>query len=313
MAESRVSLFPIEHRAIWELYQQQLASFWTAAEVDLSRDVREFALLSEDEKHFIRHVLAFFASADLLVNVYISERFIHDVKDCVEAQVCYNFQRAMEDVHSTMYSILIDTYIQDSDERRKTFNAIKVFPAIREKAEWCDRWTKSERSFSERLVAFICTEGIHFSGSFCAIYYFKSRGLLPGLTLSNEFIARDESNHCRFGALLYLMRHDLTDAQVHAIVHEAVDIETRFITEALPCRLIGMNAELMTLHIKSVADSILSMIGHSPMYNVANTPFDFMVRIGLHGKANFFEMRESSYQKASVLSGAASLDEVDDF
>jgi len=300
-SEQRLTLFPIRHQDIWECYKKQQASFWTAEELDLSKDKNHWDnKLNDDERYFIKHILAFFAGSDGLVNMNLLERFTNDVK-ILEAQIAYTYQASMENVHSEMYSLLIDTYIDSPQEKDKLFNAIETIPCIKKKADWAMKWIKSDDLFSKRLIAFAIVEGIFFSGAFCSIYWLKTRGLMPGLTSSNEFIARDEGEHCSFACLLYSkIINRLDESIVHAIVKDAVDIEKEFINESLPCRLIGMNAEQMTTYIEYVTDRLLTQLGYSKIYNAVN-PFDFMEKIALEGKTNFFENRPSQYQKASVM------------
>lgn len=293
--------FPIRYPQLWEMYKKAQASFWTAEEVDLSQDLQQWEALSESEKHFISHVLAFFAASDGIVLENLAARFLNDVQ-IQEARAFYGFQIAMENIHSEMYSLLLETYIKDSGQKNKLFNAIESIPCVSQKAKWAWNWIQSSSSFAERLVAFACVEGIFFSGSFCAIFWLKKRGLMPGLTFSNELISRDEGLHCDFACLLYsFMRKQLTRQKVHQIVLEAVEIETEFVSDALPCALIGMNAELMSRYIKFVADRLLVALGYDKKYYVEN-PFDWMEFISLQGKTNFFERRVGDYQKACVMS-----------
>lgn len=294
-------MFPIKYPQLWEMYKKAEASFWTAEEVDLSLDVQHWETLSTSEKHFISHVLAFFAASDGIVLENLAARFLNDVQ-IPEARAFYGFQIAMENIHSEMYSLLLETYIKDSKEKHRLFNAIESIPCVAQKAEWALNWIKSSTSFAERLVAFACIEGIFFSGSFCAIFWLKKRGLMPGLTFSNELISRDEGLHCDFACLLYSLLHNQLQWQkVHHIVHQAVEIEIQFVCEALPCALIGMNSTLMSQYIKFVADRLLVVLGYEKKYNV-NNPFDWMEFISLQGKANFFERRVGDYQKAAVMS-----------
>lgn len=300
-SEQRFTLFPIRHKDIWDCYKRQQASFWTAEELDLSKDKNDWEnKLNNDERYFVKHILAFFAGSDGLVNMNLLERFTSDVQ-ILEAQIAYTYQASMENVHSETYSLLIDTYIDNPQEKDRLFNAIETIPCIKKKADWAMKWIKSDDLFSKRLIAFAIVEGIFFSGAFCSIYWLKTRGLMPGLTSSNEFIARDEGEHCSFACLLYSkIINRLDESIVHAIVKDAVDIEKEFINESLPCRLIGMNAEQMTTYIEYVTDRLLTQLGYSKIYNAVN-PFDFMEKIALEGKTNFFENRPSQYQKASVM------------
>ncbi|KAF3457214.1 hypothetical protein FNV43_RR01871 [Rhamnella rubrinervis] len=296
----RFCMFPIRYKQLWEMYKKAEASFWTAEEVDLSQDVQHWETLSDSEKHFISHVLAFFAASDGIVLENLAARFLTDVQ-LPEARAFYGFQIAMENIHSEMYSLLLETYIKDSKEKHRLFNAIENIPCVSRKAKWALDWIHSSTSFAERLVAFACIEGIFFSGSFCAIFWLKKRALMPGLTFSNELISRDEGLHCDFACLLYsLLRKQLHYERVDHIVSEAVEIETQFVCEALPCALIGMNAALMSQYIKFVADRLLVALGYQRKYKVEN-PFDWMEFISLQGKANFFERRVGDYQKASVM------------
>ncbi|GAV60902.1 Ribonuc_red_sm domain-containing protein [Cephalotus follicularis] len=293
-------MFPIRYQPLWEMYKKAEASFWTAEEVDLSQDRQQWEALSDSEKHFISHVLAFFAASDGIVLENLAARFLNDVQ-IPEARAFYGFQIAMENIHSEMYSLLLETYIKDSKEKHRLFNAIENIPCVARKANWALEWIQSSSTFAERLVAFACIEGIFFSGSFCAIFWLKKRGLMPGLTFSNELISRDEGLHCDFACLLYsFLRTQLHLQKVQHIVHEAVEIETEFVCEALPCALIGMNSALMSQYIKFVADRLLVALGYQKKYDVEN-PFDWMEIISLQGKANFFERRVGDYQKASVM------------
>ncbi|KAJ7954970.1 putative Ribonucleoside-diphosphate reductase small chain [Quillaja saponaria] len=297
----RFCMFPIRYKQLWEMYKKAEASFWTAEEVDLSQDVRQWETLSDSEKHFVSHVLAFFAASDGIVLENLAARFLNDIQ-IPEARAFYGFQIAMENIHSEMYSLLLETYIKDSKEKHRLFNAIENIPCVARKAKWALNWINSSTSFAERLVAFACVEGIFFSGSFCAIFWLKKRGLMPGLTFSNELISRDEGLHCDFACLLYsLLRRQLGSERVHSIISEAVEIETEFVCEALPCALIGMNSTLMSQYIKFVADRLLVTLGYERKFNVEN-PFDWMEFISLQGKTNFFERRVGDYQKASVMS-----------
>jgi ribonucleotide reductase beta subunit family protein with ferritin-like domain len=278
------------------MYKQAMNCFWKAEEINLTRDYKDWERLTEDEQHFIKYVLAFFAASDGIVTENLAVRFMSDVK-LPEARCFYGFQIAMENIHSETYSLLIDSFIKDDREKTKLFEAINNFPCIRKKADWAIRWMESEsESFAKRLVAFACVEGIFFSGAFCSIYWLKKRGLMPGLTFSNELISRDEALHCEFAVLLYKMLGEkkLSNLEVSMIVTEAVSIEKEFICDALPCRLIGMNAGLMSQYIEFVADRLLQQFGVSKHYNATN-PFDFMDMISLEGKTNFFERRVGEY------------------
>ncbi|KAF3773045.1 Ribonucleoside-diphosphate reductase small chain A [Nymphaea thermarum] len=296
----RFCMFPIKYRQLWEMYKKAEASFWTAEEVDLAQDVYQWETLTSNEKHFISHVLAFFASSDGIVLENLAARFLKDVQ-IPEVRAFYGFQIAMENIHSEMYSLLLETYIKDPKEKHRLFNAIESIPCVARKAQWAIKWIQSSTSFAERLVAFSCVEGIFFSGSFCAIFWLKKRGLMPGLTFSNELISRDEGLHCDFACVLYRLLHrPLNEQRIYQIVHDAVEIEIQFVCEALPCDLIGMNSVLMSQYIKFVADRLLDSLGYSRKYNVSN-PFDWMEFISLQGKSNFFERRVGDYQKACVM------------
>merc|ERR1711884_504275 len=297
----RFVILPINYDDIWKMYKKAMASFWTAEEIDLSMDLADWAKLKDDEKHFIKHVLAFFAASDGIVNENLVERFMKEVQ-VPEARCFYGFQIAMENIHSEMYSLLIDTFIKEADERERLFNAIETVPAVKKKADWALRWIGNEAaSYSERVVAFASVEGIFFSGSFAAIFWLKKRGLMPGLTFSNELISRDEGLHTDFACLMFKHLVNKPDKErVLEIVKDAVDIECEFLTDALPVALIGMNNELMTQYIKFVADRLLMELDGDKYYNVVN-PFDFMEIISLEGKTNFFEKRVGEYQKMGVM------------
>jgi ribonucleoside-diphosphate reductase beta chain len=301
--KQRFVLFPIQHPRIWEMYKKHEASFWTAEEIDLSHDQKDWDKLNTDEQHFLKHVLAFFAASDGIVLENLAERFLKEVQ-IPEARCFYGFQLAMENVHSETYSLLIDTYIKDTAEKTHLFHAMETINCIKEKAEWALRWVESDNSFAERLVAFAAVEGIFFSGSFCAIFWLKKRGLLPGLTFSNELISRDEGLHCDFACLLYsLLKNKPSDSVVQEIIRSAVKIETEFVCEAIPVALIGMNAGLMSQYIEFVADRLLDALGCPKLWNAVN-PFEWMEMISLQGKTNFFEKRVGEYQKAGVMSGS---------
>jgi len=293
-------MFPIQYPEVWEMYKKHEASFWTAEEIDLSSDMKDWEKMSDSEQHFIKHVLAFFAASDGIVLENIGAQFGVEVQ-IPEARAFYGFQMAMENIHSETYSLLIEQYIKDPAEKENLFNAIHTMPAVAEKAQWAVQWMQKDNSFAERIVAFACVEGILFSGSFCAIYWLKKRGLMPGLTFSNELISRDEGLHTEFACLLYrMLQQKLPDEVIHSIVRGAVDTERRFICDALSCDLIGMNNELMTKYIEFVADRLLSALGHPKIYGASN-PFDWMELISLQGKTNFFEKRVGEYQKAGVM------------
>ena len=301
--EKRLVLHPIKNQTLWDLYKKQQKCFWTAEEIDFSKDIKDWIKLKVEEKHFIKHVLAFFAASDTIVNINLLERFLVDVK-VLEAQVGYTFQAMMENVHSEVYSLMIDTYIKDKKEKEFLLNAVENIECVTEKANWAMKWIESEDSFARRLVAFAVVEGVFFSGSFCAIYWLKERNLMPGLTLSNEFIARDEGMHVEWACTLYkMLSNKLDESVVYEIVTEAVIIETKFITESLPCKLIGMNSDNMIKYIKYVADMLLIDLGYNIYYKESN-PFDFMENISLEGKGNFFETRVSQYQKADLSSSS---------
>ncbi|RPB29858.1 ribonucleoside-diphosphate reductase small chain A [Terfezia boudieri ATCC MYA-4762] len=299
---NRFVLFPIKYHEIWQMYKKAEASFWTAEEIDLSKDLHDWNYrLNDDEKFFISHVLAFFAASDGIVNENLVQRFSNEVQ-APEARCFYGFQIMMENIHSETYSLLIDTYIKDPKQRTYLFDAIDTIPCIRKKAEWAMRWIEDKEStFAQRLVAFAAVEGIFFSGSFASIFWLKKRGLMPGLTFSNELISRDEGLHTDFACLLFKhLKHRPSADIIRSIITDAVTIEQEFLTEALPCALLGMNAKLMREYIEFVADRLLRELGVPNHYNTAN-PFDFMESISLAGKTNFFEKRVSDYQKAGVM------------
>jgi ribonucleoside-diphosphate reductase beta chain len=301
--KNRFVLFPIQHDDIWSFYKRAEASFWTAEEIDLSPDIIDWEnKLNDDERHFVKHVLAFFAASDGIVNENLAENFLSEVQ-YTEAKFFYGFQITIENIHSETYSLLIDTYIKDSADKKHLFNAIDTLECVRKKADWALRWIE-KGSFAERLVAFAAVEGIFFSGSFCSIFWLKKRGLMPGLSFSNELISRDEGLHCDFACLLYTKHliQKLSKEQVQEIITDAVEIEKEFILEALPVKLIGMNSDLMSQYIEFVADRLLLELGNEKVYNVTN-PFDFMEMISIQGKTNFFEKRVGEYQKAGVLAG----------
>ena len=299
--KDRFVIFPIQHNDIWQYYKKHEASFWTAEEIDLSPDLVDWASkLNDDERYFIKHILAFFAASDGIVNENLAENFLHEVQ-YPEARFFYGFQIAMENIHSETYSLLIDTLIKDPMEKDKLFHAVDTLECVKKKADWALRWI-DKGSFAERLVAFAAVEGIFFSGSFCSIFWLKKRGLMPGLTFSNELISRDEGLHCDFACMLYTkhLMNRLSKKTVETIIRDAVEIEKEFVTDALPVNLIGMNAKLMQQYIEFVADRLLVELGNEKVYNATN-PFDFMEMISLQGKTNFFEKRVGEYQKAGVL------------
>eukprot|EP00933_Yihiella_yeosuensis_P051710 TRINITY_DN496_c1_g1_i11.p1 TRINITY_DN496_c1_g1~~TRINITY_DN496_c1_g1_i11.p1 ORF type:complete len:348 (-),score=103.84 TRINITY_DN496_c1_g1_i11:401-1444(-) len=296
-------LLPIQYPAVFEMYKKHEASFWTAEEIDLAQDSKDWDRLSEGEQHFVKHVLAFFAASDGIVLENLASQFSTEVQ-IPEARAFYGFQMAMENIHSETYSLLIEQYIKDPAEKDQVFNAINTMPAVQAKAQWAVQWMNRENSFAERILAFAAVEGILFSGSFCAIYWLKKRGLMPGLTFSNELISRDEGLHAEFACLLYsMLENKLPEDVVHDIIRGAVEAERTFICDALPCDLIGMNSELMAKYIEFVADRLLSALGYSKLFGSSN-PFDWMELISLQGKTNFFEKRVGEYQKAGVMAGA---------
>ncbi|WP_199139224.1 ribonucleoside-diphosphate reductase small subunit [Pedobacter sp. ASV12] len=300
--KDRFVLLPIKYPAIWEMYKKSEASFWTAEEIDLSDDQKHWDNLNSGERHFISHILAFFAASDGIVNENLAVNFMSEVQ-IPEARCFYGFQIMMENIHSETYALLIDTYVKDPEEKDRLFHAIETVPAVKKKAEWALRWIENG-NFAERLVAFAAVEGIFFSGSFCSIFWLKKRGLMPGLTFSNELISRDEGMHCEFACLLYsMLKNKLSEEQVHTIIKDAVEIEKDFITDALPVKLIGMNADLMKQYIEFVADRWVSELGYKKIYGSTN-PFDFMEMISLQGKTNFFEKRVGDYQKSGVLTAS---------
>lgn len=301
--KDRFVLFPIQHDDIWSFYKKAEASFWTAEEIDLSADLIDWKnKLNDNERHFVKHILAFFAASDGIVNENLAENFLAEVQ-YTEAKFFYGFQVAIENIHSETYSLLIDTYIKDTAEKNYLFNAIDTLECVRKKADWALRWI-DKGSFAERLIAFAAVEGIFFSGSFCSIFWLKKRGLMPGLSFSNELISRDEGLHCDFACLLYNnhLVNKLPQQQVVDIILDAVEIEKEFILEALPVKLIGMNSDLMSQYIEFVADRLLVELNCPKQFNV-NNPFDFMDMISIQGKTNFFEKRVAEYQKAGVMSG----------
>merc|ERR1712216_279570 len=298
--DQRFTMFPIQYPAVWEMYKKAEASFRTAEEVDLSDDMKHWEGLTKDEKHFITHVLAFFAASDGIVLENLGIRFMGEVQ-IPEARAFYGFQIAIENIHSEMYSLLIDQYVKDPKEKDHLFRAIETIPCVKKKADWALKWIDSSESFGERLLAFACIEGIFFSGSFCSIYWLKKRGLMPGLTFSNELISRDEGLHRDFACLLYSYLNNKPDTSiVRQIVTEAVEIEKEFVCDALPVSLVGMNKELMSDYVEFVADHLLGQLGMEKEYNATN-PFDWMELISLQGKTNFFEKRVGEYQKSGFM------------
>lgn len=311
--DNRFVMFPIKYPDIWNMYKTQIDCFWRAEEIDLTKDLTHWDSLSQDEKYFISMVLAFFAASDGIVLENLASRFMSDVQ-VAEVRAFYGFQIAMENIHSQTYSQLIETYIKNAEEKDKLFNAIENFPCIKKKADWAQKWIHDNRSsFATRLVAFACVEGIFFSGSFCSIYWLKKRGLMPGLTFSNELISRDEALHCEFAVLLYSkLLKKINKSRIYEIIKEAVEIETDFICSALPCRLIGMNSQLMTQYIQYVADRLCVQLGYDKIYNIGN-PFDFMELISLEGKTNFFEKRVGDYGLANKTNSKNAFDFSDNF
>jgi ribonucleotide reductase beta subunit family protein with ferritin-like domain len=297
---NRLTVYPIKYENIWAAYKTQMAAFWTAEEIDFSKDSDDFQKLSDNEKHFIKMVLAFFSSSDTLVNINLGTRFSQEVQ-IREAVIAYNYQMMMENIHSEVYSLMIDNIIQDKEEKHKLLNALVEYPCITKKALWAQKWIESKSSFAQRLVAFAITEGLFFSGSFCAIFWLKKKNLMPGLCDSNELIARDEGMHTEFAILLYSMiKNKLSQETIHNMFLEAFEIERQFICESLPCSLLGMNNDLMTDYIKYVADRLLVQLNYEKIWGISN-PFDFMESISMEGKTNFFESRPTQYQKSSVL------------
>ena len=291
-------MFPITYNSIWDMYKKALGSFWRCEEIDLSKDMKDLNKLDKNEKYFIFMILAFFAASDGIVLENLGTRFMGEVK-LSEIKAFYGFQIAMENIHSEMYSLLIETYVSNSEEKHKLFNALEQFPCIKKKGDWALKWFHdTETSFATRLVAFACVEGIFFSGAFCSVYWLKKRGLMPGLTFSNELISRDESLHTKFAVLIYsLLNNKLDESTIIEIVKDAVNIEKEFIIDALPCKLIGMNSDLMSTYIEFVADRLLLQLGCNKQYNVLN-PFQFMDLISVEGKTNFFEKRVGEYALA---------------
>ena len=298
--DNRFVMFPIKYDDIWAMYKKQIDCFWRAEEIDLSKDLNHWDTLNADEQQFISMILAFFAASDGIVLENLAQRFMSDVQ-VSEARAFYGFQIAMENIHSETYSLLIETYIKDKEQKHKLFNAIDNFPCIKKKSDWAQKWIHDNRSsFATRLVAFACIEGIFFSGAFCSIFWLKKRGLMPGLTFSNELISRDEALHCEFAILLYSkLEKKVSKAKIHEIIKECVEIEIEFICEALPCRLIGMNSDMMGQYIQFVADRLCVQLGYPKIYNATN-PFSFMELISVEGKTNFFERKVGDYALANV-------------
>lgn len=311
--DNRYVMFPIQDQEIWAMYKKQVDCFWRPEEIDLTKDIAHWETLLQDEQYFISMILAFFAASDGLVLENLAVRFMGDVQ-LSEARAFYGFQIAMENIHSHTYSLLIETYIKNEEEKHKLFHAIENFPCIKKKSDWAQKWINDKRSnFAVRLIAFACIEGIFFSGAFCSIYWLKKRGLMPGLTFSNELISRDEALHTEFAILLYKkLLKKVNKPKVYEIIKEAVDIETEFICEALPCRLIGMNSQMMTQYIQFVADRLAVQLGYSKIYGVTNS-FDFMEMISIESKTNFFEKRNDSYSLADKTTDENTFEFSEDF
>jgi len=311
--DNRFVMFPIAYPDIWQMYQKQVDCFWRPEEIDLSKDITHWDGLEKDEQFFISMILAFFAASDGIVLENLAQRFMRDVQ-VSEARAFYGFQIAMENIHSHTYSNLIETLIKDKEEKGKLFNAINNFPCIKKKSDWSQKWIHDNRSsFATRLVAFACVEGIFFSGAFCSIFWLKKRGLMPGLTFSNELISRDEALHCEFAILMYSkLVKKLDKSKIYEIIKEAVEIETEFICNALPCRLIGMNSELMTQYIQFVADRLCVQLGYKKIYNVSNC-FPWMELISLESKSNFFEKRSDAYALANKSHASDAFEFTEDF
>ena len=298
--DNRFVLFPILHEDIWTMYKKHVASFWTTEEIDLTNDLRDWEKLSQDEQKYIKYVLAFFAASDGIIVENLAQKFCNEVQ-YPEARAFYSFQSAMEQIHSETYSLLIDTYIKSTEEKKFLFNAINNIPIVRKKADWALKWINNDNNFSERLIGFVIVEGLFFSASFCAIYWLKKRGLMPGLTFSNELISRDEGLHCNFGCLIYSkLSNKLSSENIYNMIKEAIEIEKEFVSESLPVELIGMNSKLMIQYIEFIADRLLIQLGYEKLYNVLN-PFEWMDMISLQGKTNFFEKRVGEYQKANIM------------
>ena len=311
--DNRFVMFPIKYQDIWAMYQKQVDCFWRPEEIDLSKDLAHWEGLNKDEQYFISMILAFFAASDGIVLENLAQRFMSDVQ-VSEARAFYGFQIAMENIHSHTYSNLIETYIKDKEEKHKLFNAISNYPCIKKKSDWAKKWINDNRSsFGTRLVAFACIEGIFFSGAFCSIFWLKKRGLMPGLTFSNELISRDEALHCEFAVLLYSkLVKKIDKSRIYEIIKEAVEIETEFICDALPCKLIGMNSQMMTQYIQFVADRLCVQLGYKKIYNVSN-PFDWMELISLEGKTNMFERKIAEYSLANKTISDSDFELTEDF
>ena len=297
---NRLTIFPIQHDDMWDMYKKAVSAFWTPEELDLSKDVDDFNKLTDKERYFIKHILAFFSSSDTIVNINLGERFLNDV-EVLEAKFFYSFQMAIENIHSETYSLLIDTYFKDPVEKSEALNAINHMPCIKKKADWCFKWIDDKNApFAQRLLAFALVEGVFFSGAFCSIFWLKERSLMQGLSFSNELISRDEAMHVEFAVLLYSkLENRLSQSVVHSIVTEAVEVEKDFINNSIPCSMLGMNSDLMCLYIEFVADRLLTQLNYDKIWNSQN-PFPFMERISIETKSNFFESRVSQYSKANV-------------
>jgi ribonucleotide reductase beta subunit family protein with ferritin-like domain len=311
--KNRYIIYPVKYNNLWDLYKKGIANFWTAEEIVLNTDITDFNMkLNDNEKHFIKYVLAFFAGSDGIVNENLCLRFYKDIQ-IPEARMFYTNQMMMESIHAETYSLMIDTFIKDTEEKTFLFNAIQNIPCITKKAEWAIKWIDSADDFSKRLIAFACVEGIFFSGAFCSIFWLKKRGLMNGLCFSNELISRDEGLHTEFACCLYqLLDNKLSEDTVYSIIKEAVELEKEFIVDSLPCRLIGMNSDLMTKYIEFVADRLALQLGYNKIYKTDN-PFDFMENISLDSKTNFFEKKNSNYQKAGVFGGDKTFELISDF
>jgi ribonucleoside-diphosphate reductase beta chain len=297
---NRMTVYPIKFPIIWDSYKKQTAAFWTAEEIDFSKDYDDFQKMNENEQHFIKMILSFFAASDTVVNINLGQRFSQEVQ-IREAIIAYNWQMMIENVHSETYSLQIDNIIRNPEEKLKSLNALVTFPCIQKKAQWAYKWIESRDSFAQRLIAFAIVEGVFFSGAFCSIFWLKKRNLMPGLCDSNELIARDEGMHTAFACLLYSMINEkLEESIVHEMFKDAYEVEREFICESLPCSMLGMNSELMCKYIKFVSDRLLLSLGYSKMWLESN-PFDFMESLSMEGKTNFFESRPTQYQKASVM------------
>jgi ribonucleotide reductase beta subunit family protein with ferritin-like domain len=297
---NRMTVYPIKFPSIWDAYKKQMAAFWTAEELDFSKDYDDYQKLSVNEQHFIKMILSFFAASDTIVNINLGERFTKEIQ-IREAIITYNYQMFIENIHSEVYSLQIDNIIRDPEEKEKALNALNNYPCIKKKADWAYKWIESRDSFAQRLIAFAIVEGVFFSGAFCSIFWLKKRNLMPGLCDSNELISRDEGMHTGFACLLYSMVNERIEQEtVHNMFREAYEIEREFICESLPCSLLGMNSDLMTKYIKFVSDRLLIQLGYEKLWKESN-PFDFMESISVEGKTNFFESRPTQYQNAAVL------------